>query len=81
MSSKGQFRVLAMLGTTCRIVGWILVVLAIVAAIMAAVTAAGMQEALRGVGVFLASLAGGLILVAQGQLIKAILAIERNTRP
>lgn len=78
---RGQFRVLSILSTTCRIIGWILVVLAVVAAATVAVTSSGLQEALTGAGVFLGSLAGGLILVAQGQLIKAILAIERNTRP
>lgn len=78
---RSQFRVLSLLGTTCRIVGWILVVLAVAAAVTVAVTSTGLQEALRGAGVFLGSLAGGLILVAQGQLVKAILAIERNTRP
>lgn len=39
------------------------------------------QEALTGAEVFVGSLVGGLLLVAQGQLIKVILAIERNTRP
>lgn len=79
--SRGQFRVLSLLGTICRVTGWIFVVLAVVAAVTVVVTSSGMQEVLRGAGVFLGSLAGGLILLAQGQLIKAILAIERNTRP
>lgn len=79
--SRGKFGVLSVLGTVCRVTGWILVVLAVIAAVTVAVTSAGMQEALRGAGVFLGSLAGGLILVAQGQLIRAVLAIERNTRP
>lgn len=81
MASRGQFRVLATLGTVCRFTGWILVVLAIIAAVTAAVTAAEWQEALTGAGVFLGSLVGGLLLVAQGQLIKAVLSIEKNTRP
>lgn len=81
MASRGQFRVLSTLGTACRIVGWILVVLAVIAAVTAIVTATGWQDALTGAGVFMGSLIGGMILVAQGQLIKAILAIEKNTRP
>jgi len=81
MSSRGQFRVLSTLGSACRFTGWVLVVLAIIAAVTAAVTAAGWQEALTGAGVFLGSLVGGLLLVAQGQLVKAVLAIEKNTRP
>jgi len=78
---RSQFRVLSTLGNICRIVGWVLVALAVIAAIAAAVTAGGWREALTGAGVFLGSLVGGLLLVAQGQLIKAIIAIERNTRP
>lgn len=81
MASRGQFRILSTLGTACRIIGWILVLLAIIAAVTAAVTAGGWQEALTGAGVFLGSLVGGLLLVAQGQLIKAVLSIEKNTRP
>lgn len=81
MPSKGQFRVLSTLGTACRITGWILVVLAVISAVTAAVTATGWQEALTGAGVFLGSLVGGLLLVAQGQLVKAVLSIEKNTRP
>lgn len=81
MPSRGQFRVLSILGTACRIVGWILVLLAIIAAVTAAVTATDWQEALTGGSVFLGSLVGGLLLVAQGQLIKAVLSIEKNTRP
>jgi len=81
MASRGQFRVLGTLGTACRIVGWILVLLAIIAGITAIVTASGWQNALTGAGVFVGSTVGGLLLVAQGQLIKAILAIEKNTRP
>lgn len=79
--SRSPFRVLAILGTTCRITGWILVVLAVIAAVTAVVTASAWQDALTGAGVFVGSLVGGLLLVAQGQLIKAILQIERNTRP
>lgn len=78
---RTQFRTLSILGSTCRIVGWLLVVLAVVAAIAAAITAGDWQEALSGADVLVGSLVGGLLLVAQGQLIKAILAIERNTRP
>ncbi len=81
MASRGQFRVLSILGTACRIIGWILVLLAVIAAVTAVVTATGWQEAVTGAGVFLGSLIGGMLLVAQGQLIKAILAIEKNTRP
>lgn len=81
MPSRGPFRILSILGTACRIVGWILVVLAVIAAVTAVVTATGWQDAVTGAGVFVGSLVGGLLLVAQGQLIKAILAIENNTRP
>ena len=81
MSSQGPFRVLSILGTTCRIIGWLLVVLAVIAGITAIVTASGWQNAVAGAGVFVGSLVGGMLLVAQGQLIKAILTIERNTRP
>jgi len=72
---------LSALGTTCRVVGWILVVLAILTAVTAIVTAAGWEDALTNAEVFLGSLIGGLLLVAQGQLIKAVLSIEKNTRP
>lgn len=78
--SNSQFRVLSILGTTCRIVGWILAVLAVIAGVTAVVTASAWQDAVTGAGVFFGSLIGGLLLVAQGQLIKAVLAIERNTR-
>lgn len=61
--------------------GWILVVLAIIAAVAAVVTSGSWQDALAGAGVFVGSLVGGLLLVAQGQLVKAVLAIEKNTRP
>lgn len=81
MSTRGQFRVLSTLGTVCRIVGWIMVVLAIIAAVTVAVTAGSLQDAYTGAGVFVGSLIGGLLLVAQGQLIKAVLSIEKNTRP
>lgn len=81
MPSRGPFRVLSILGTVCRIVGWILVVLAVIGAVTSVVTATGWQDAMTGAGVFLGSLIGGMLLVAQGQLIKAILAIEKNTRP
>jgi hypothetical protein len=81
MASRGQFRVLSTLGTACRITGWILVVLAVIAAVTAVVTATGWQDAMTGAGVFVGSLVGGLLLVAQDQLVKAILAIEKNTRP
>lgn len=81
MSSRGKFGVLSLLGTACRITGWILVLLAIVAAVAAAVTFGSWQELIEGAGVFVGSLVGGLLLVAQGQLIKAVLAIEKNTRP
>lgn len=79
--ASGQFRVLSTLGTTCRIIGWLLVVLALIAAVTAVVTATGWQDAWTGTGVSTGSLIGGLLLVAQGQLIKAVLAIEKNTRP
>lgn len=81
MASRGQFRTLSTLGTVCRFTGWVLVVLAIIAAVTAAVTAGEWQEALTGASVFLGSLVGGLLLVAQGQLVKAVLSIEKNTRP
>jgi len=81
MSSKGQFRILSTLGTACRIIGWLLVVLAVIAAVTAIVTAGSWADAVTGAGVFVGSLVGGMLLVAQGQLIKAILTIERNTRP
>lgn len=81
MASRGQFRVLSTLGTACRILGWFLVVVALIAAVTAAVTAGSWSEAVTGAGVFLGSLVGGVFLVAQGQLIKAVLSIERNTRP
>jgi len=81
MPSRSQFRVLSILGTACRFLGWFLVVLAVVAAVTAAVTAEGWQEAVTGTGVFVGSLVGGMLLVAQGQLVKVILTIERNTRP
>lgn len=81
MASRNQFRVLATFGTACRIMGWILVVLAVIAGVTAVVTATGWQNAVTGAGVFLGSLIGGMLLVAQGQLIKAVLAIEKNTRP
>lgn len=81
MASQGKFRVLSTIGTACRITGWILVVLAVIAAVASVVTATGWQEAVTGAGVFLGSLIGGMLLVAQGQLIKAVLAIEKNTRP
>lgn len=80
MSSPSKFRVLATLGTTCRITGWILVVLAVIAAVAAFVTASSWMDAVTGAGVFVGSLVGGLLLVAQGQLIKAVLSIEKNTR-
>jgi len=79
--ARHRFGILAILGATCRIVGWVLVALAVISAVTVAVTAADWQEALTGAGVFLGSLVGGLLLVAQGQLIKAILSIEKNTRP
>jgi len=79
--SRSKFTVLSTLGGACRFIGWVLVVLAVIAAITAAVTAGDWQEALTGAGVFLGSLVGGLLLVAQGQLIKAVLSIEKNTRP
>lgn len=78
--SKERFRVLAALGTGCRVVGWILGILAVVAGITAAVASDSWQGAYAGAGVFVGSLVGSLILVAQGQLIKAILTIEKNTR-
>lgn len=78
---RSQFAILSTLGTACRFIGWFLVVVAVAAAVTAAVTAGSWQEALTGAGVFLGSLVGGLLLVAQGQLIKAIITIERNTRP
>lgn len=81
MSSNGQFRVLSILGTACRVVGWLLAVVAVLAAITVAVTAGDWQDAFTGASVFLGSLVGGLLLVAQGQLIKAVLSIEKNTRP
>lgn len=81
MSSKGQFRILSTLGTACRIIGWLLVVLAVIAGVTAIVTAGSWADAITGAGVFVGSLVGGMLLVAQGQLIKTILTIERNTRP
>lgn len=81
MPQRSKFRVLSTLGTTCRIIGWVLVTLAIIAAIAAAITANSWANALTAAGVFLGSLVGGLLLVAQGQLIKAVLSIEKNTRP
>jgi hypothetical protein len=81
MSTRGKFRVLSTVGTICRIAGWILVALAIIAAVTAAVTVEGWQAALTGASVFLGSLVGGLLLVAQGQLIKCVVAIEKHTRP
>lgn len=81
MASRSRFRVLSTLGTTCRMLGWVLVALAVIAAVTAAVTAGSWPEALTGAGVFLGSLIGGMLLVAQGQLIRAVLSIEKNTRP
>lgn len=81
MATRGKFRVLSLLGTACRITGWILILLAIISAVAAAVTYGSWQEVIEGAGVFVGSLVGGLLLVAQGQLIKAVLAIEKNTRP
>lgn len=78
--AQGSFRILSTLGTACRIIGWLLVVLAVIAGVTAIVTASGWQNAVAGAGVFVGSLVGGLLLVAQGQLIKAILTIEKNTR-
>lgn len=78
--AQRPFRILSTLGTACRIIGWLLVVLAVIAAVTAIVTANAWSEALTGASVFVGSLVGGMLLVAQGQLIKAILTIERNTR-
>lgn len=70
-----------MLGTACRVVGWLLAVVAVLAAVTVAVTTGDWQGVAAGAGVFLGSLVGGLLLVAQGQLIRAVLSIEKNTRP
>jgi hypothetical protein len=78
---SSSFHLLSIIGTACRVVGWLLVVVAVLAAVTVVVTTGDWQEALSGAGVFLGSLVGGLLLVAQGQLIRAVLAIEKNTRP
>ncbi len=81
MAPQGQFRVLSTFGTACRLLGWVLVVLALAAGVTAFVMGGTWQEAWAGAGVSVGSLVGGLLLVAQGQLIKAVITIEKNTRP
>ncbi|NQS99184.1 MAG: hypothetical protein HQ591_12090 [candidate division Zixibacteria bacterium] len=79
MENSNKFKTTDALGNFIAGIGWVLIGLAVIIAIIAGGSSGGDSGLLVGIIVFILGGVIGILVVVQGQLLQIMVAIERNT--